>query len=377
MPTATPTATPTAATIKPKIDSEEAAAINHLIKKTAGGNDMNAVAVRRRSLRPSVEEGGQVLEGGAIQEHRRATMCILNQETVDELAEVNRLLQTASKGGNLKGALRQRRVSKEGNNRTGGTRNSESEEMISTEGEISPTASTVASEAPSRRPSTAAEENEVRPRADGVKQRWKDAALAAAVEAKISKLEGQEQLDAELVAEAVAATTKVFDVTKMTGTHHLTGAAARGTQAANLSHVREASAAVGGVFLTSSQHAALKEQINMLSAAKKRMNAELIELRQQLATERAQAKGSPPAGRASGDNSSPGWQRNLNKLLTRSPFGRRGNTESPGGSGSSGHHGSFFKGRRTNSFNGGSESSPSAVRPQMVEVDPNKHQAIW
>lgn len=292
------------------------------------------------------------------------------------------MLQSASKGGSLKGAIRERRVSKEGNNRTGGTRNSESEvSHLSADDDISPTASTAASEAPSRRtssavdkdevrPRAAVDEDEARPRAGSLKQRWKDAALAVAVEAKISKLDEQEQLDAELVAQAIAATTKVFDVTKMKGAHNLTGAAARGAQAASLARVKEASAAVGGVFLTNTQHAALKEQINILTAANKRMKAELLELAQQPAAERAQARGSPSAGRASGS---------FNKLLSLSPFGRRGSLSAeppPGGSGGSGHHGSFFKGRRSSS-NGGSESSPSAVRPQMVEVDPTKRQAMW
>jgi len=67
---------------------------------------------------------------------------------------------------------------------------------------------------------------------------------------------------------------KLYKLLSQTTEQHLTGAAARGAQAAAQSRVRAASSAVGGKFLTEGEWQAMKSEMTVLREANKRMVTE-------------------------------------------------------------------------------------------------------
>jgi len=192
----------------------------------------------------------------------------------DEAETINNLIRKGSEsGGELKKALRERRLSGESFSKKA------MDEVVHRAATGHWVSGGEVKEINERIRSTQPRERRISgPTSTSAKQLWEAAATAVKVDHKLGTLSTLGSTDKE----------RPLLATK-TSEQNLSGAAARGAKQAALGRVREAAAAVGGVFLTTEQREALRDENNGLRVTNKRLeeqlaaaNAEIRELKQQL-----------------------------------------------------------------------------------------------
>ena len=328
-PKATPKGKAAATPIKPSVDSEEAAAINALIKQADGGRDMAFLRERRMSGEP--EDGKNRPRSKSLP----GALDLPGMLYEAEVEEVKELLRASAKqdAGQV---LRDRRA-----------RNSKGDpDEAYPVGDASPRtrralegdntdrgggAGSLLLRPPAATGSRTSSGDSSHRKNSGDGSHRKNSGDGS----HRKRVDFDPNDDISIVA-AMEATSKSFDVTQLKGTDNLPGAAARGARAAALERVKQASSAVGGVFLTTEQHNALKEQINLLTTSNKRLNQEIEELRRQVKTpDNDKSPSKSPSSVEATPGVSPFGLRATGGMLSNfakkhSPFGRRsGNHASP------------------------------------------------
>lgn len=302
-------------TVKTALTSE-AAAINALIAKSDGGNDLTHLRQRRMSRElPESRMSRELPESRGSDKVPRRLQTVVDlsdteAKSITERNEINQLLQQVKSGSTPSQVLRQRRKSKEMQPTGDGPPVSEAL--------TSPTAT------PSSTPDVGKDSRQLPEEPEGeakqgpslARLRWKDAAFALAVETKQRKDEDDEASRLfEVGDRAREAYNEQAQLRSIAQNSTLKGAAARGARAAALARLRQQATQLGGVFLTHEQHAAMKQQLRELAVANKR-------LKEEVARKHSDEVWSPSRLRYS-DSKSPSLERQSSNASPSASFLRR------------------------------------------------------
>lgn len=310
--------------------TSEAAAINALIAKSDGGNDLTTLRQRRMSR----ETPNELPESRGSDKLPRRLQTVVDLSDADaksmtERSEINELLKQVKSGSTPSQVLRQRRKSKE---MESGVR-SMSISGSSTSSDVKTGDGPPGSEPPTSRtvtlPPTPSVSNDsqqlpgepeadAEPRPSLARLRWQDAAFALAAETKQRKDEDEQTTRLEVGDRAREAYNEQAQLRSIAQNSNLKGAAARGARAAALARLQQQATQVGGVFLTYDQHAAMKQQLRELAAANKRLKEEVASVRRKHSEE----VWSPSRLRVS-DSKSPSLERQSSDASPSASFLRR------------------------------------------------------